>query len=278
MFAPLPCIGFGAFFGWLLHVAGNIKPVMKRTWARLGANTLVIAGLGFGWLFSLRGTVDLKDWPRSYETILDKHGLAVESHFAAKAVSYFVNENTSENDFVIASPNLPALLNCNSTGVHQMASRKPGGTIWYPKDLPGDRYLYSIDIKDAKFFVSDHQTMNFYLTVRNCDEVLYEIHSEEWPEVHAKGEFAVYLNPRFELPDERKRAPFRIPIQRQIWLGALLGGRGQPESELRWYRRALAEGGKEASQFIQGYIRRHPNPQMLQKALSEYETREASQP
>lgn len=278
MFAPLPCIGFGAFCGWLLHLAGNIKPVIQRTWARFGANTLVVAALGFGWLFSLRDTVDLKDWPRDYQTALDKRGLSMESYFAAQAVAYFINENTKEDDFVIASPNLPALLNCNSTGVHQMASRRPGGTIWYPKDLPEDRYLYSIELKDAKFFVSDRQTMNFYLTVKNCEEVLYEIHREGWPKVHSKGEFQVFLNPRFELPAERKGPPFRIPVQGQVWLGALLGRRGNADSELNWYRRALEEGGNEAVVIIQGFIQQHPNPEMLKKALAEYKSREASQP
>ena len=278
MFAPIPFVGFGVLFSRIarrLEVTGDPGP---RTKAQAVAVGLALATIGIGSFVSLRQTVDLKQWPRDCRTKLDAWDLTIENREDAQAAAAFINANTSPDDFVIATPNLPALLHCRCTGVHQMASRLPGGTIWYPPDLPAHRYRYDLSVENAKFFVLDRLTLSFYITVRNCDEVLYRIHSGRWEAVARFGEFIIFRNPKLPAAGSEQAPPFQLSPARQLQLAKLHETRGEVETAVRWYVRFMEEGGESARQEVERVLRTDPGLSAARQALGRSQRREASPP
>jgi hypothetical protein len=239
---------------------------------------LVMAAIAAASFLSLHRTVDMSRWPGEWRTKLDEFRLTVEDRRDAEAAARFINQNTSPDDFVIATPSLPALVHCRCTGVHQMAARLPGGTIWYPPDLPESRFLYDISYHKAKFFVLDRLTLSFYITVRNCDEVLFRIHQAQWPEVARFGEFQIFQNPVLGSPAPGLGPAFRLPVPLQLRLAALLEARGQTEAAIRWYLRAASEWPKATRNQLEQMVKDHSDKPAARRALELIQSREATSP
>ncbi|MBI2195025.1 MAG: glycosyltransferase family 39 protein [Planctomycetes bacterium] len=266
-FAPLPLLGFGVLFARLLHAAADIPEIVPRSHARLACNILVLAALGFGWFIVFRNTISTG--PGGYQTRLDALGFTVSDAAAAQDAARFINERTEAEDFVIATPNLPWMLTCRSTDVQQMAARLPGGTIWYPRDLPRERFLYEPSHERARFLVADGLTFTFYLTVRNCDEVLYRIHAERWPLAAQFGEFRIYENPRLaSIAEASNGGTPLLPVQIQIQLAELHEGRGHFEEAVRWYQRAIREGGEPVLRQLEEALEKNSERTPIRDALA----------
>lgn len=276
-FAPLPLIGFGALFARILHSGADIHDVIPRSYARLTGTILTLTALGFGWFIVFRDTVTPLV-PGGYETRLDSLGFTVTDHADAQDAARFINDRTSPEDFVIATPNLPWMLSCRSTDVQQMASLFPGGTIWYPTDMPRNRYLYNLSHETARFLVLDNLTFTFYLTVRNCDEVLYRIHEERWPLVGEFGEFRIFQNPRLGGSDAARGDFPVLPAKLQLRLAELHETRGHSDAAVRWYVRAAEEGGKPVLEELQYRLGAEPSRSAIRDALEQLREREASGP
>ena len=273
-FVPIALMGFGAFFSGLLHYAGNIKDVVRRNCMRFATLGLTLCVLGFGWFLLLRQTVAL-DTGR-WSTRLDTLGFTVSRHEDLEAAARYINHRTGPEDLVIATPNLPWLIQAQCTGVHQFASRLPGSTIWYPKDIPDSRYLYELDIERTRFLVVDNLTLMFYITVRNCDEVLYRIHKERWPLVEQFGEFLIYSNPR-HVSSQASTRPILAP-RLQLKLAIGYERRDRPEEATKWYGRALNDGGPPLLQFASQVLSTNPGLALLRQAVEEDRRRKENQP
>jgi len=278
MFAPIPFVGFGVLFSRISRGQEEARGAGPRALRQAATVVLALAVIGIGTYFWFQQFVSLKQLPGEWRTKLDAAGFTVEDRQDALAAAAFVNANTSSDDFVIATPNLPALLHCRCTGVHQMASRLPGGTIWYPRDLPDHRYLYDLSVESAKFFVLDRLTLSFYITVRNCDEVLYRIHSGRWEAVAKFGEFVIFQNPESVMGGSEPGPPFQLSPALQLVLAKLHDTRGQAESAVRWYLRFVEEGGEPARQEVERALRSDPSLGAARLALERLQRQEASPP
>lgn len=121
----------------------------------------------------------------------------VQSPDDAYAVADYLNRHTTSSDFVLVSPQIAWLINCNSTTLTQAMAFNHLATKFYPDDMDENRFLYNCSYTNAKFLVSDYFSEVSTFKQENVEIIALNITSS-WKLTYEIGEYQVYLNPTYE--------------------------------------------------------------------------------
>ena len=146
--------------------------------------------------FIFSGVRDVKWVMTSIPTAFDGIG-AIQNYEDTRTVVDLINLNTSIEKDVVISPELISwLIDCRTVNLYQTLLSLGYETLWHKK-MPEWRWAYKIDYKNAKYFILDYTDRAFALQQKNMDKLLDLFREEDWKLVLQKGEYFVYLNPRF---------------------------------------------------------------------------------
>jgi Dolichyl-phosphate-mannose-protein mannosyltransferase len=138
-------------------------------------------------------------------TVLDLRN--VNGHFAtgissllprsasdARAMATWVNARVGPTDLVLVMPSTSWLFHCHTADFLQSVAISGHGTAFYPDGLRRDRFLYDTRPIAARFVVVDDFT-RLWIRESKPGQVIVDGVVKNWPEVYARGEYAVYENP-----------------------------------------------------------------------------------
>ena len=165
-----------------LHKAMKESKATKLGIISLWLCAFLLLAVPFGWIVY----DDFNSVVMGYHTELDI--LCAQSPIDAIAAANYVNNHSSSDCFVIASPQISWLLHCNHTDIEQTVAITHVEVPFYPTNLADDRFVFNCSYQNAKFLIADNFSKLWYIPTFNFIEV-------NWTIVYAIGEYTVYLNP-----------------------------------------------------------------------------------
>jgi len=123
--------------------------------------------------------------------------LAAEDSRDTEETAKFINNNTTDYDFVLATSYLSWLLKCRSADLLVTALQEGRANDIYTLITDNKRFAYDCSYKGAKYFVTDSLTRKWIIYEDGVTEIIFKMEMEGWTKVFEKGEYRVFENPRF---------------------------------------------------------------------------------
>ena len=109
----------------------------------------------------------------------------------ARLAAAFVNERAAADDLVIASPALAWLIEANVTDYQISLAFDGLESRHFPTDIPRDRFLFDVSIRNARYVIVDRTIDNWAATnVPDIATILER--TTQRPPVAQYGEFRIY--------------------------------------------------------------------------------------
>ena len=204
---PLVAIGIGSLvvqglphiirqFEADLHsgLSARLSSLRWRRWAVVVVNsmlvfTFVISPL----LISFYQALILDSLP---VTRLESAGMFASPETATQATSY-VNDHTSANDVVLASPTIAWLIEAHAADF-QMAILATGQDSYHmPGDIPASRFRFDPSLASASYVILDPLWRGWASDSMPEVAAMVDTIDQEWMMERRFGEFEVYRNPSF---------------------------------------------------------------------------------
>lgn len=116
----------------------------------------------------------------------------------SQKVADFVNERTSTDNTVLASPHFSSLLKVQITDPILATVYQGYETTNFPANFGKDRFIYDASWHNVKYAVIDKFTRGWFVFQPNVDTEVLDKFWNSWPKVYILGEYTVLLNPKFE--------------------------------------------------------------------------------
>jgi hypothetical protein len=113
---------------------------------------------------------------------------------AAQQVSTYINQHTSDDDVVIASPGLGWMLDTNTADFQMTAAFAGFETPHFPANMPQERFAFDPRYQTARYVVIDNLWDNWGAVHTPAVAIMRE-EAKTWPLVFESGSIRVYENP-----------------------------------------------------------------------------------
>ncbi len=200
-----PFFSLGLALGIWGLLQNAINPVQKQLYKILkNARTKKVA-IGSAWLgllvlFAVLLTPmvisDFQSVVTGFNTPLDN--LCTLNPDAAYNTADYINSNVNSDDIVLSSPHIWWLIKCKTTDLIQSQAIEHKEIIFYPKDMPESRFAFNCSYQNAKYWVVDYFSKNWYFRQASLNCTISDILTN-WEVVYQYGEYTVYRNPSFPL-------------------------------------------------------------------------------
>jgi hypothetical protein len=111
----------------------------------------------------------------------------------ARQAAQFINDRTTDDSLIVASPTLVWLLQGNAVDAQLAIAATGQPTPGLPGDIPADRFAFPPSYEQARFIVEDNLGRKLAGDIPGTTEMARQL--ETWPLVFAAGEIKVYCNP-----------------------------------------------------------------------------------
>jgi hypothetical protein len=112
-----------------------------------------------------------------------------------RQVAEFINDHTTDDSLVIASPTLVWLLQSNAADPQLAIAATGQPTPGLPRDIPADRFAFDPSYTQAQFIVDDNLGRAMAGSIPGTAEMARQL--ETWSLVLTAGEIRVYCNPAY---------------------------------------------------------------------------------
>jgi len=187
---PLVALGAAAFVRyaplilWRMSDFGDV--IQNQSIRRLAVMSLILFVIGVPLMTSLALTLNHVNG--HYQTAIDPFLL---DPAAVQQAAEFINDRTTPDDVVIASPAMAWLLTAHAADFQMSVSAMGLDSIHIPSNLPPERYAFDPRLENARFVVVDDLWRNWGVVhIPQAARMLQEV--ERWTLVFEAGSLQVY--------------------------------------------------------------------------------------